>query len=142
MGSEANDAFGGFRDRHAAGMNVGNKIAVSVSLAGFGSIGHVSGKAFGGGQARAFADKQDDQARGEEVSDVVHNTDAAIADDKGLAYGPPARAEFFVKKRKQRRDLGSNRGSRKTVANNHLDVRRLGAFLRQEISGRFAESPS
>src|SRR5262249_20073174 len=62
IGQQENPAGGVFRG-HPSAMDVGNEVAPGVGMAGSGPVSQVSGKALRGGQARTFADQQDEDER-------------------------------------------------------------------------------
>src|SRR5271168_715675 len=128
-GGEVGDAMRGFYWRDAAGVDVGDEVAVGVGVAGAGFVGHVSGEAFGGGEAGALADQEDQDTGGEQVADVVHDAYAAVADSEGLTDGPGVGAGMLVQKRKQGWDLSAYGGYREAVADYDLDVGGFGAAL-------------
>lgn len=79
-------------------MDVGDQVAVGVGVARFWRVGHVGGEAFGGGKAWAFTDEKDDDAGGEQVADLVHQANAAVANDEWLAEGPPSGPHLLIKR--------------------------------------------
>ena len=54
---EIEDTFGGELWAEAPGVNVGNDVAVGVSVRSIGAVGHVGGKAVGSREAGALADQ-------------------------------------------------------------------------------------
>ena len=111
LGGKIGDAGGGFGDGNAAGVDIGDEVAVGVGVAGFWRVGHIGGEAFGGGQAGALADEQDEYAGGEEIADGVDNAHAAITDGEGLTQRPTAGAELIAKQGKQAGQLRGDGGN-------------------------------
>jgi hypothetical protein len=51
------DSVGSDLRREAAGVDIGDQVAIGVGVRFVGAIGHVSGEAFGGGEAWALSDQ-------------------------------------------------------------------------------------
>ena len=129
LGGEICDAIRGILRADAAGVDVGDEVAVGVGLAGAGSVGHVGGKAFGGGEARALSDQQYDHAGRKEIANVVHDADPGAPHDERLPDGPTESLYLLLKKLEEERHLRGDRSGREAVADNDLDVGRFGAAL-------------
>jgi len=140
LGGEIRDARGGVFDAEAARVDVGDEIAVGVGLAGAGSVGHVGGKAFGGGEAGAFPDQEDDHAGREKVADGVHDADTGVAHNEGLAHGPTTISKLLLEQREQNWHLRGDCGAGEAVANHNLDIWRFWAALSDQGFCVFGES--
>ena len=122
LSREVQDAMcAGFRIE-AAHMNIGDKVAVGVRVTGARAVRHVGGKAFRRGQARAFADQQNGDARIQQLADFIQDSDAAVVDHERSADGPVAGPSAGIKQRKKRRDLCGDRRHGQAVADSDLNV--------------------
>ena len=139
LSGEIRDAIRGILRADSARVNVGDEISVGVGLARAGSVGHVGGKAFGGGEARALSDQQNDHAGREKIANVVYDADARVTHDERLPDGPTETLHLLLEKWEEERHLGGDRGGREAVADHDLDVRRFGAALNDQVLCGIAE---
>ena len=92
MGAHLMRKFEDSLDRFAVAnpvvMDVTDKIPVGVCVARLGPISKVGGHALGRGESGSFADEQDHDDGLDEVSDVIHDADAASRDEEWSSDTP------------------------------------------------------
>jgi hypothetical protein len=90
------DTGGGVRGADAAGVDVGDQVAVGVSMGRVRFECHVGGEAGRRRQSRPLADQEDDDFRRQEFADVVDDADAAVADDERPPKSPASPCGAFM----------------------------------------------
>lgn len=117
---QVEDPLGGERRREASFVDVGDQVALGVSMSCAGAVCEVGGQAVRGSESRAFADEQDDQARVQQFADVIQNADSTVADEEWLSQ---TESPFCGTGRQQRQEPGGlfdQRGGGEAVSQDDL----------------------
>jgi hypothetical protein len=124
---QGRDAPRRFAEPDAAGVDVGEQVALGVGVPGPRPVRQVRREALGCRQPRPFADQQHDHLRIEQFSDVVEDADAAVAHEEGPAETPAAALRLLLEQGQQPPHLRRHRRGRQPVPDGDLEIRRAGA---------------